>query len=392
MKPQKEWFTGIDYYDNTKEKEIFVEECILTRPISLHAHVQVELWYVLSGSAIMEINGQTYSIGPDSCLCLYSHHLYQVHSIGSPLHVIVVKFFVGLFMHMMWEKHSAGKNAQLVYETHPLIDGSIDSRLASLFQSVLYESNHSQFGSENMILYQVLELHMLHCRYALQTTEKRDGDLVWNLIQNIIVSPSSEFSLKACANQLEYHPNYLNQKIKQMTGMSFFELCQFSKILNACALLHFEELDISYIVEQLGCTSTASFYRIFEKYTGMSPLEYRQKKILDSDHYFCGQEDFLKILQYVFLNFSSSISADSCASYLHMKAYTIDSILKSYGYTFFKLVEDVRYLYACVLLRATSMSVTQIALDCGFSSASNFFRMFSKRSQLSPSEFRNLIK
>lgn len=392
MKQQKDWFTGIDYYDNTKEKEIYVEECTITKPIALHAHVQVELWYVLSGSAIMEINGQTYTIGPDSCLCLYSHHLYQIHTIQSDLHVIVIKFFIGLFMHMMWEKHSAGKNAQLVYETHPLIEGTVDPRIFSLFQSVLYESNHSQFGSKNMILYQVLEIHMLHCRYALQTTEKKDSNLIWDLIQNIIVSPSSDYSLKDSAAMLDYHPNYLNQKIKKMTGMSFFELCQYSKILNACALLHFEELDISYIVEQMGCTSSASFYRIFEKYTGMSPLAYRQNKILDTEHYFCNQEDYLKILQYIFLNFSSPITIETCASNLHMKAYTIESILKPYGHSFFQMLEDVRYMYACILLKATTMPITQIALDCGFSSASNFLRMFSKRSHLSPSEYRNIKK
>ncbi len=392
MKEQKEWFTGIDYYHNYKEKEIQIDQFVITKPIDLHAHIQVELWYVFDGVAKMEINGKVYQIKKHTYLCLYSHHLYRVYDIEKPLHVIVIKFFIGLFMNMMWEKHEAGRHAELVYQTYPLIDGECDTRIRNLFESIYLEKQRKEFGAYNMMIYEVLELHMLYCRYALRDLQHIVKKDIWYVIQQVIVSPSSMYPIEDVAKELGYHPNYLNKKIKDLTGMTFFDLKQFAKILNACALLHFEELDISYIIDQLGCSSTASFYRMFHKYTGMSPLQYQQCKIFDTKDCYHGQELFLQIIQYIFLHFPSSITIEDCAKTLHIKVHTISKLLEDYESSFTKLLEDIRLLCARTLLEATDIPIIMIAMDCGFGSTTTFQRAFIKKKNCTPSEYRKKYK
>ena len=56
MKQQKDWFTGIDYYDQYKEKEIQVIHTTIKKDIPLHRHIQAELWYVLNGKGDICIN------------------------------------------------------------------------------------------------------------------------------------------------------------------------------------------------------------------------------------------------------------------------------------------------------------------------------------------------
>lgn len=392
MKEQKDWFTGIDYYNNYKEKEILVEKLELSKEIDLHAHAQVELWYVLEGKAKMDVNGKTYPLEKNAFLCLYAHHLYKVYGIQKRLKVIRIRFFIGLFMHMMWEKHESATHAQLVYETKPMIDGSCDKHIEELFISILTEQEEEKFGARNLIVYRVLELHTLYCRYALDDTRKVDERDIWYIIQQILVSPAKSYTVHEAANELGYHPNYLNQKLKQLCGMTFLELKQFAKVLNVCALLHFEELEMSYIVEQLGDCSPATFYRIFEQYTGMSPTEYQRTMILDQEHYYHGQDCFLKILQYMSFHFMGNITIQDCAQELNVKVHSIERLLKDYDLTFKSLLEDLRFLYAKSLIETTNIPLTTIAMDCGFGSLSTFQRIFQKKRNCTPSAYRKRIK
>ena len=53
---QKDWFTGIDYY-NLKEKQIHVAEQRITKPVEQQFHEQTEIYYVKRGDADIWING-----------------------------------------------------------------------------------------------------------------------------------------------------------------------------------------------------------------------------------------------------------------------------------------------------------------------------------------------
>ena len=71
-----------------------------------------------------------------------------------------------------------------------------------------------------------------------------------------------------------------------------------------CSLLHFEDLSISYITELLGFKNIPSFYRVFEKYIGKSPIEYREDNIVDNKRFFAMKDLYLKVIQYIYLHIS----------------------------------------------------------------------------------------
>lgn len=58
---QKDWFTGIDYY-NLKEKQIHVAEQRITKPVEQQFHEQTEIYYVKSGDADIWINGEKFHV------------------------------------------------------------------------------------------------------------------------------------------------------------------------------------------------------------------------------------------------------------------------------------------------------------------------------------------
>ena len=54
---QKDWFTGIDYY-NLKEKQVHITEMEIKKPVEQRFHEQTEIYYVISGDAELWINGE----------------------------------------------------------------------------------------------------------------------------------------------------------------------------------------------------------------------------------------------------------------------------------------------------------------------------------------------
>ena len=63
---------------------------------------------------------------------------------------------------------------------------------------------------------------------------------------------------------------------------------------------------------------------------------------------------------------------------------------KTLGVTFAHYLFELRMCHACEQLSYTRRKITDIALDCGFSTASAFNRAFKKYCLLSPAEYRNL--
>lgn len=86
---QKDWFTGIDYY-NLKEKQIHITEMEIKKPVEQRFHEQTEIYYVISGDAELWINGEKFQIQEGSFFCLYMHLFYRIENIRKPLHCVKV--------------------------------------------------------------------------------------------------------------------------------------------------------------------------------------------------------------------------------------------------------------------------------------------------------------
>ena len=64
---------------------------------------------------------------------------------------------------------------------------------------------------------------------------------------------------------------------------------------------------------------------------------------------------------------------------------------KKTGISFITYVNNLRVAKACDLLASTSLSASEICYDCGFNNKSNFIRIFTKRKNMTPIEYRNHI-
>lgn len=100
------------------------------------------------------------------------------------------------------------------------------------------------------------------------------------------------------------------------------------------------------------------------------------------------QQITMEVLRYIDTEYKDA-SLSVFASSHNMDIYTISRIIKKQtGSTFKQLLEARKLDQACFLLKNTTLTVEEIALNIGYENLSFFYRLFQKNYQLTPREYR----
>jgi AraC-like DNA-binding protein len=114
----------------------------------------------------------------------------------------------------------------------------------------------------------------------LGTAGSRNGNRaepvdIWKARSLIQEHSEGELSLTQVAKAVNISPNHLSEKFKQVTGINFVEYIARTRFEKACGLLHDPKLRVSEIAFAVGFQSLSQFNRVFKKFSGKSPTDYR---------------------------------------------------------------------------------------------------------------------
>ena len=98
---------------------------------------------------------------------------------------------------------------------------------------------------------------------------------IWKARKYIEEHADEELSLTQVAKVVNMNANYLSEKFKQVTGTNFVEYVARTRFANACDLLRKSNLRISEIAFAAGFQSLSQFNRVFKRFSGKSPTQYR---------------------------------------------------------------------------------------------------------------------
>ena len=105
-----------------------------------------------------------------------------------------------------------------------------------------------------------------------------------------------------------------------------------------------------------------------------------------NDHSF---KKLQKIFDYVDKNYMNDISAESVASICNMSYSYFSRFFKStVGKAFSNYLNYVRITEAEKLLLSTSLNITEIAMEIGFTSSSYFIKQFKDYKNISPKQYK----
>src|SRR5437762_13143903 len=99
--------------------------------------------------------------------------------------------------------------------------------------------------------------------------------VIWKARKYIEEHADEELSLTKVAKMVNISANHLSEKFKQVTGTNFVEYVARTRFANACDLLRKSNLRISEIAFAAGFQSLSQFNRVFKRFSGKSPTQYR---------------------------------------------------------------------------------------------------------------------
>ncbi|MEY2497579.1 MAG: hypothetical protein QOD12_1135 [Verrucomicrobiota bacterium] len=98
---------------------------------------------------------------------------------------------------------------------------------------------------------------------------------IWKARNFIHEHCSEELSLGKVAKAAHTSANYLSEKFKEATGINFVKYVARARYEKAATLLREADLRVSEIAFASGFQSLSQFNRVFKKFSGKSPSEYR---------------------------------------------------------------------------------------------------------------------
>lgn len=102
-----------------------------------------------------------------------------------------------------------------------------------------------------------------------------------NIVEEKFRDPN--LSLNAIAQELNLSPSHLGRIYKQMTMETLVDVVNRTRVQKSAELLNQTTEPVSEIAEKTGFTNSSYFYRMFKKYYGLTPNDYRKKKSVGNE-------------------------------------------------------------------------------------------------------------
>jgi AraC-like DNA-binding protein len=138
-----------------------------------------------------------------------------------------------------------------------------------------YLLNHIEYA--NLLSLNFISSFVYYDLQSISNTPQSDNliDSVKNFLLN---NTDKNFTLDEIASKFNYSKSYLHSKFKIKTGYSVLVFFKLKKVQKACELLSYTDLSIKEISYKTGFDDPLYFSRIFKKYMGKSPRNYKKSQ------------------------------------------------------------------------------------------------------------------
>ena len=260
-------------------------------PMRGHSHTFFEMIYVLKGSCDNIIEGVPIKL-VEGDVCIMSSdvtHAMSVYDDSLIINILIKKTtFKETFFKLLSEDNVLStfftrilytNNANNYILFHTEGDIRLHTLLEYLIWDGIFEKPKKNSDLREYLLlasfYYMLENHVDNIELSGSKLDTNMPNIVQ--ILRYIKENYKTVKLKSLAKHFNYAPNYISNLIKSSTGLTFSEILIETKLNNACKYLRDTSLPVHEIAHMVGYDSNEHFHRVFKKYVGFTPNEYRNK-------------------------------------------------------------------------------------------------------------------
>lgn len=283
------------------ESEIFIEgsdnirvsrKVNLKKEEPLHKHEFIEMTYYLDGGAIHTINGQQFKVEKGDLLMLGPHHEHSHVPVDfvSYIHIFVKTEFMRSYildadhtMELFFLSSLFGELGE-----PEMASPVIKFRGSEMLQiKRLYAEMSSEYLAKPPAYETVLEcslkLILTKIFRKIRVAEDKKwireiGKMTPNIIEYINNNYSEKVTVSEFAKKSFYTPSYFSRLFKASHGKSIKEYITEKRMQDVITLLCTTDLPIDKIAADIGYSNKNQFYKIFKKYTGQTPAQFRKSQ------------------------------------------------------------------------------------------------------------------
>lgn len=260
-----------------------------------HAHEFVQVWYVLRGKCEHHVDGKVYGLDVGDSFLIPPNvtHKILLHPDTS---VICCDFdpekvLASEMPERVNTELSMANVARFLERSREELprfrfQQQTRRRMERLMQEMLEEYEQGSFYFEDVLRIKIRELLLLFMREFASAPDRIRTDQIYEKYKLLMTDAIRYIDENYCENltlgdvckHFAISKTYFCHLFKLMTDQTFTEYLTTLRIRAAMTMLEDHSRSITEISEKLGFSNTSYFSKIFKKYTGSLPKEYRKER------------------------------------------------------------------------------------------------------------------
>ncbi|MFT9056003.1 MAG: AraC family transcriptional regulator [Ethanoligenens sp.] len=250
-----------------------------------HWHEHMQLYVVLSGSAVLECEKRKLQITAGDITVINSNELHYLKSLSDDLKIYVVRvdlpFLFSNQVDSCQTKYFAPLSQNRITFSTLIRE---DEQVAMCVTEVLKEYENHDLGYELAVKSAIYRLIVLLLRHHVEKilTPKEFSAKAYSLMRfdTVLQTIQTRYAEKITVNELAQHANitvfYFCRIFKQVTGKTFTEYLNETRLEKPTEYLAKKDLNITEIALKSGFDSVNYYSRLFRRKYHMSPKTFRE--------------------------------------------------------------------------------------------------------------------
>lgn len=254
----------------------------------LHTHGYYELVFVLAGSCRHTLNGKNFIMNKGDYILLNNTSRHSYQSIGDEELAIVNCLFYPSFVEysipdnadvytLLENYHFRLKRELFVQNPVGTVFSDSNGEIEKLLTVMNNEFINKDAGYLELIRGSLIQLLIIAMRNIYTDIKVSNADdTIQNVLEYINMNYMKELTLKDICARFNYSLPYMSSKFKRYAGISFMEYLQKIRVENSMKLLSDTRQSVSEIARFVGYKDIKSYYKVFKKYSGKTPADFRK--------------------------------------------------------------------------------------------------------------------
>ncbi|MFS0882353.1 AraC family transcriptional regulator [Metabacillus niabensis] len=256
-----------------------------------HTHVAIEIMYVMSGECTVEVKQEGFKMKKNQFILIDSYvpHRLVVEK-DKPCRMLNLEFALTESHRTFPSLCELAKESDELYELlkyeqayHLLKDSN--GVFHSLRTLVFELDNRLNDVKDNYLMVHLLiaQLLLLIARNVVQIKQQssqQTDQYVKKVIEYLHENYDYEIKIDHLSAITHLHPNYLHRIFKESMGCTIIEYLTRIRIEKAKMLITQTDIPITEVSSFIGMNSSQYFSKVFKKYTGITPTEFRKASVI----------------------------------------------------------------------------------------------------------------